>query len=156
MSRSVDSSVGIGGKITTEVKIEGGIVPTCYVDPLYGTKPDILFDKKTELSRRSFWEKYGISNEGIIPKRLKIGKDIEEKEIIALFEPCSRNGYKYYHNDDEALISKVETLWMILHQRTQVPNTRMINKPEARGIAYEIKKGQKVNWCVLAEWTIRD
>jgi hypothetical protein len=67
----------------------------------------------------SLWEKYGISNEGT-PKRLKIGKDIEEKEVVALSGPCSRNGHKYYHNDDEALISKVETLWMILNPDTNI------------------------------------
>jgi hypothetical protein len=54
----------------------------------------------------------------------------------------------------KAFISKVETLWMIMHQRTQEPNTWMINKVEARKITYEIKIGKKVNWCVLAKWTI--
>ncbi len=92
-----------------------GIAPTCYVDPLYGTTPKTIFDKKTELSRRSFWEKYGICNEGITSKRLKIGKEIEEEEVVGLFGPCSCNNYKYCHNEDEALISRVETLWMIMH-----------------------------------------
>jgi hypothetical protein len=32
----------------------------------------------------------------------------------------------------------------------------MINRVEAHGIVYEIKTRKKVNWCVLAEWTIRD
>jgi hypothetical protein len=60
----------------------------------------------------------------------------------------------YYQNEDEALIAKVETLWMIIHQRTKVSNTRMINIAEAHGITYEIKTGKKVNWCILAKWTI--
>jgi hypothetical protein len=59
--------------------------------------------------------KYGISNEGITPKRLRIRKEIEEDKVVALFGPCSCNGYRYYHNEDEALIAKVDTLWM--HQR---------------------------------------
>ncbi len=85
MSQLVDTNVSTCEKITTKVKIEGKNVPTCYVDPLYGTKFDILFDKIIELSQKSFWEKYGISNEGITPKRLKIRKDIEDDEVIALF-----------------------------------------------------------------------
>jgi hypothetical protein len=32
----------------------------------------------------------------------------------------------------------------------------MINKAEAHGFAYEIKIDKKMNWCMLAEWTIRD
>jgi hypothetical protein len=125
-------------------------------NPLYGTKLDIIFDKKIKLSRRSFWEKYGICNKGIAPKRLKIRKEIEEKEVVALFGPCNCNKYKYYHTKDEALISRVETLWMIMHQRMHLPNTQMINNTKACEIAYEIKTWKKVNWCMLAKWTIRD
>jgi hypothetical protein len=38
------------------------------------------------------------------------------------------------------LISNVETLWMVTHQKTQVPSTWLINKVEAWGIVYEKKK----------------
>jgi len=93
----MDINVGTCGKITTKVKIEGENVPTCYVDLLYGTKLDIIFDKKAKLSQRSFWEKYGISNESMTPKRLKIRKYIEEEEVVALFGPYSHNRYKYCH-----------------------------------------------------------
>ena len=38
-----------------------------------------------------------------------------------------------------------------------MPNTRLINLAEAKGLAYEKKKGKKsVNWCIHAEWTCRD
>jgi hypothetical protein len=54
-------------------------------------------------------------------------------------------------------VKKVEHLWMITHQRTQVPNTRLINLAEAKGIVYELRKGKDaVNWCVHAEWTCHD
>jgi hypothetical protein len=76
--------------------------------------------------------------------------------VEAFFGPCNHNGYRYCHNKDEARISRVETLWMITHQRTQVPNIRMINKAKTHGIVYEIKTRKKVNWCVLAKWTIRN
>jgi hypothetical protein len=151
----VNNGVGTSRKPMVKVKIEGATI-ACYIDPLYGTKLDIIFDKKTKLSWRIFWEKYGICNEGIAPKRLKIRKEIKEEEVVALFGPCSRNNYRYCHTKDKALISRVKTLWMIMHQRIEVPNTQMINKIEVCEIAYEIKTRKKVNWCVLAKWTIRN
>lgn len=57
----VNSGVGIGKKPTVKVKIER-VVTTFYVDPLYRTKPDIIFDNKTKLSWKFFWEEYGIYN----------------------------------------------------------------------------------------------
>jgi hypothetical protein len=73
MSLLVNCGVGTGRKPTVKVKIEGAAT-TCYIDPLYGTKPNIIFDKETKLSWRSFGEKYGICNKGIEPRRLKIRK----------------------------------------------------------------------------------
>jgi hypothetical protein len=144
MSLLIDSAVGTGGKLAVKAKTEGAAT-TCYVDPLFGTKLNIIFYKKIELSRRSLWEKYGICSEGITPKRLKTGKEIIEEEVGVLFGPYNRNDYKYCLIEDKALIFRVETLWMIMHQRTQAPNARMINKAEACGIAYKIKTGKKVN-----------
>jgi hypothetical protein len=111
MSLSIDGGLGSIDK-NTKVKIEATTL-SYYVNPLYGEKPKIIFDKKNKISWKSFWEKYGIT-----PKRLKIGKEIEEEEVVALFGPCSCNGYNNYHNEDETLIARVKTLWMIMHQRT--------------------------------------
>jgi len=116
MSLSIDGGLGSIGK-NTKVKIEKSTL-SYYVDLLYGEKLKIMFEKKNEVSWKNFWEKYGIT-----PKRLKIGEEIEEEEVVVLFGPCSSNGYEYYCNKDEALIAKVKTLWMIMHQRTQVLNT---------------------------------
>jgi len=116
MSLSIDGGLGLIGK-NTKVKIKESTL-SYYVDPLYGEKLKIIFEKKNEVSWESFWEKYGITS-----KRLKIGEEIKEEEVVVLFGPCSPNGYEYYRNEDEALIAKVKTLWMIMHQRTQVPNS---------------------------------
>jgi len=86
----VDSGVGIGRKLVVKVKIARATT-ICYIDPLCGTKSNIIFDKKIELSWKLFWENYGICNEDITPKRLKIGKEIEEEEVVALFGPYSCN-----------------------------------------------------------------
>jgi hypothetical protein len=53
MSLLVDNGVGACGKLVVKVKIKV-VATTCYIDPLYGTKLDIIFDKKTKLFRRSF------------------------------------------------------------------------------------------------------
>ncbi len=74
-----------------KVKIVGALV-SYYVIPLYEVKQDIVFDKKTKLSCGSFWEKYGIYNERITTKKLKIGKEIKKDEVVALFGSFNCNG----------------------------------------------------------------
>jgi len=108
MSLSIDGGLGSIGK-NTKVKIEESTL-SYYIDPLCGKKLKIIFEKKNEVSWKSFWENYGIT-----PKRLKIGEEIEEEEVVVLFGPCNPNCYEYYRNEDEALIAKVKTLWMIMH-----------------------------------------
>jgi hypothetical protein len=99
---------------------------------LYAIPPKLIFDKKNLISHKYFFEKYALCNFGISPKNLKIGKKVEESNVEALFEPyILRNGYKYSFSDNEKFISNVETLWMVTHQKTQVSNTRLINKVEA-------------------------
>jgi hypothetical protein len=79
-----------------------------------------------------------------LPKNHKIGKEVKESKVEALFEPCIfRNGYKHSFNHDEKLISSVETLWMVTHQKTQIPSNQLINKAKARGMVHA-KKGSKL------------
>jgi hypothetical protein len=66
---------------------------------------------------------------------LSIGKDCTKEEVQALFGPYNtKNGYCYYFSDDEKFIANIENLWMIVHQQTQLPNTRLINKAEAKNV----------------------
>jgi hypothetical protein len=45
---------------------------------------------------------------------IKIGKHLKEADIEEIFGPyINRNGYRYAHSDDEALITQVETQYMI-------------------------------------------
>jgi hypothetical protein len=82
MFKSLDDSSGIIGH-HTKVKIKG--VVFYYISLLYGTIPKIIFYKKTELFHKNFSKKYRISNEELPPKVLKIGKELHEKEVEALF-----------------------------------------------------------------------
>ena len=40
-------------------------------------------------------------------------------------------------------------MWMIYHQKTMVPNTRMVSVSEAKGWAYEIVKKRETNWALF-------
>ena len=127
-----------------------------WVDPLYACQPEILWDRKSLVTRDWFVEKYNLCNRGITPKQIKIGVHLEEADVESLFG-ARQNGNGYRHATmDEAFVRKVETMWMICHQKTVVPNTRMVNVSEAKGFAYEIVKKKKTNWALFAEWTCRD
>jgi hypothetical protein len=127
-----------------------------WVDPLYACQPEILWDRKSLVTRDWFVEKYNLCNRGITPKQIKIGIHLEEADVESLFGPQQNgNGYRYATMDEE-FVRKVETMWMICHQKTSVPNTRMVNVSEAKGFAYEIVKKKDTNWALFAEWTCRD
>lgn len=138
-----------------KVKVEGAPSPS-WVDPLYAEQPTIAWNRVDPISRNVFEEKYGLCNKGVAPRRLKYGVHLEESEVDEMFGPKVNNGYRYSWSEDVEFVKKVERLWMITHQRTQVPNTRLINVSEAKGLVYEITKKKDVNWCVHAEWSCRD
>lgn len=84
--------------------------------PLYDTPLEMIFDKKNHVFRREIEEKYGLCNKRLLWTSLKIGKDLEEKEVEQLFGlSLSRNKYRYSYSNDEQLIAHVERLWMIAH-----------------------------------------
>ncbi len=116
-----------------KIKLED--IVSSWVALLYGTPPNIIFDRRTSISKNQFFEKFGLCNKGPSSKHLKIRKDAKVEEFFG--NPINRNGYRYCHLDNEELIIRVELLWMIVHQRTQVPCIRMINMVEARGLVYE-------------------
>ena len=129
---------------------------SAWVDPLYACQPEILWDRKSLVTRDWFVEKYNLCNRGITPKQIKIGVHLEEADVESLFGPRQNgNGYRYATMDED-FVRKVETMWMICHQKTSVPNTRMVNVSEAKGFAYEIVKKKDTNWALFAEWTCRD
>ena len=133
-----------------------GAKKSSWVDPLYACQPEILWDRKSVVTRDWFAEKYNLCNRGITPKQIKIGHHLEEADVESLFGPRQNgNGYRYATMDEE-FVRKVETMWMICHQKTVVPNTRMVNVSEAKGFAYEIVKKKETNWALFAEWTYRD
>jgi hypothetical protein len=105
-----------------------------WVDPLYACQPEIFWDRKSLVTRDWFVEKYNLCNRGITPKQIKIGIHLEEADVESLFGPRQNgNGYRYATMDED-FVRKVETMWMICHQKTAVPNTRMVNVSEAKDL----------------------
>lgn len=138
------------------VKVEGA-PSSAWVELLYAEQPTLAWNRVDPITRHLFEVHYGLCNRGLAPKRLKYGVHITEQEVEDMFGPkVSANGYRYSWSEDEEFVKKVERLWMITHQRTSVPNTRLINVAEAKGLVYEIVKGKEVNWCIHGEWTCRE
>ena len=147
----------IGLRKRKKVKVEGSPLLS-WVEPLYAEQPSLCWNRVDPISRKAFEKAYGLNNQGIPPKRLKFGMHLEESEVDARFGArVGNNGYNYSYLEDTEFVKRIDWLWMITHQRTQMPNTRLINLSEAKGVVYENKKRKKdVNWCVHAEWTCCD
>jgi hypothetical protein len=74
------------------VKIER--VVFSWIDPLYGTPPIIMFDKKKLVYWNQYVEQYHICYKGPSSKCLKFGKDFERVEVETFFRPSiNGNGY---------------------------------------------------------------
>ncbi len=119
--------------------------------PLYKTIPEL--DDGGPISHREFVEQYGCSSKGLSPKRIKIPRDVTMEEIHKYFGPVhNKNGYSYVFNENPEIIAKVESLWMIIHQKTYVPASRIIFLGMARRVVMDLK-GDKMNWVMYIEWT---
>jgi hypothetical protein len=90
------------------------------------------------------------------PKLLKLLKDLDEKDVVDLFgAQVSKNGYKYISCNDPKLITRIGSLWMIVHQNPFLHASHLISKGMAKGIAYE-RKNKTMNWALFVAWTNRE
>jgi hypothetical protein len=79
--------------------------------PLYKEQLNLIFDKKHVVTWKKFVEKYGLRNEGLNSKHLKLGKYIEDVEVKRLFKSfINKNNYRYFWLEDEKLIANMENL----------------------------------------------
>ncbi len=64
-----------------------------WVEPLYGTPPNIILDINNPIFRKQFVATYGMCCEGPSPKHLKLNRDFVEGEVENIFGPClKKNG----------------------------------------------------------------
>jgi hypothetical protein len=69
-----------------------------------------------------------VNSPGMNPKQIKIPKDCMKKEIEKCFGlVVNKNGHKYIECLDPELITKVEKLWMIIHQKPYVLASRFLH-----------------------------
>ena len=98
-----------------KVKLEGA-ASLSWVEPLYAEQPSLCWNRSDPVTRAAFEKAYGLSKQGIPPKRLKFGVHLEESEVDELFGPrVGSNGYSYSYSEDTEFVKRVERLWMITH-----------------------------------------
>ncbi len=86
-----------------------------------------------------FIKKYKLSSKGKSAKRIKISRDVIVEEVAKYFRPIqNNNGYNYIFNEDPLFRTKVERLWMFIHQKRCVLSTRIMSLGFARGVILEI------------------
>jgi hypothetical protein len=70
---------------------------------------------------------------------LKLNVHVSEEEVESLFgKKVGGNGYRYANSEDEEFVKNVERRWMICHQRTSVPKTRLVNISNELGCACRV------------------
>jgi hypothetical protein len=121
------------------------------ITPLYKTFLEL--GDGMPINHREFVEWYGHSLEGLSPKRIRIPRNVTMEEIHKCFGPIhNRNGYSFVFNENLEIITKVESLWMIIHQKMCVLASRIILLGMAKGVVMDLK-GDKMNWAMYVEWT---
>jgi hypothetical protein len=106
--------------------------------PLYAEVPKI--SNGSAISCKEFVEIYVFFVEGMSPKMIKIPRNLIVEEVskrIGLIQ--NKNGHNYVHSENFVLIAKVERLWMLVHQQTCVPTTRIVSLGFAKGMAMEVE-----------------
>jgi hypothetical protein len=65
-----------------------------WVEPLYGKKPSVIFDKKQPIFKQQFAYTYNICNKGLLPKCYKLGRNFGKENVKKFFGYyINRNGY---------------------------------------------------------------
>jgi hypothetical protein len=86
------------------------------------------------------------------PKLLKLHKNLDEKDVIDLFgAQVNKNGYKYISYNYLELITRIESLWMIVYQNPFLHVSQSISKGMAKGISCE-RKNKTMNWALFVAW----
>jgi len=105
------------------------------------------------MSCKMFVERYDLCLEGLNPKCIKILRNIIVEEMHKYFGPMhNKNGYSYVLSEDPKVITKVEGLWTMIHQKPHVLTSRIISLGMARCVLMELK-GKKMNWVMYTKWT---
>jgi hypothetical protein len=148
----------LGKKVKVEHKssnLKGSFwKPTGFACLLYVEVPKI--GDSSPIFHKEFAETCGLSIEGMNLKRTMILRDLTTKEVSKKFGPIqNKNGHNYVHNEDLVLITKVERLWMLVHQRACVPTTKMMSLDFVRGMTMELK-GRRMNWALYTKWIDRE
>lgn len=141
-----------------KVKLEGsplGHPKQGFSAPLYAKVPDLFPRSNSKsYSRKKFHEKYGLSCAGINPKHLKQLEDYMEENLWWYLGPMvNKNGHRYMFLKDEEAVTKLELLWMQIHQKHCMLSSRLISLGIAQGFYCQEKLNFKLNCLAYVEWT---
>ncbi len=85
---------------------------------------------------------------------MSVFKNITLKEVSRIFGPIvNKNGYSYVHNEDPDLICKVNTLWIIVHQKPYLLASILIPLGMVQGLTFGKVHGKNMNWALYVKWT---
>jgi hypothetical protein len=83
---------------------------------------------------------------------MKVPRDITLEEVSRIFGPIV-NRYSYVHNKDPDFICKIETLWMIVHQKPYMLASILIPLGMVQRLTFEKVHGKNMKWTLYVEWT---
>ena len=148
-----------GGNTALKVKVEGSSgslrkKKIGYAPPVFAEPPILFpFTLSRGYTRKEFAEKYDLNHSGMSPKQLR-DTDVTDAELVSFFGPTvNKNGHRYMFLNDEALIERIERMWMVCHQKSVVLQSRLITKAMAKGFYVQEVKKKSPNWALYAEWT---
>jgi hypothetical protein len=105
------------------------------------------------VTTEEFETKYGLSKHGKNPHKLRIPKDLAEKDVSDVFGPAKgrtgRYGYSYAECKDEEVLHRILELLPLVYLR-DLPRSKRIAKQFARGIIMEKRKKKPVSWAEFA------
>ncbi|CAK9272563.1 unnamed protein product [Sphagnum jensenii] len=150
MSCVMPSTNGPNDYIKKIVKKEGGnslsFNAKGFTTPLYTEVPKLFSsDGPHSFTKKDFASKYDLCYLGMSPMQIRLLKVCTKEEIEKCFGLIvNKNGHQYINCLDPKLITKVERLWMIVHQKPYILASRIIILGMARGILCE-QKGKQLN-----------
>jgi hypothetical protein len=93
-----------------------------FATPLYATIPNI--GDGNPMSCSDFVETYGLICQVFSPKGVKVPKDISLEDVSKTFGPIiNKNGHNYTYPNDPMYIKKIESFWMVMHQKPYLPTS---------------------------------
>lgn len=96
-------------------------------------------DGNRSFTKKQFTQKYNLCFLGLNPKQVRVPRYYTKEKFTKLFSRVvNKNGHHYMECGNPKLITNIENLWMIIHQKPYVLARKMITLGMAQGLVYEL------------------